>query len=106
MALLPTAPGARPPSLDTSELSSLSVVLALAVCLPSPRLLVGGEGGGQGVYGGVELFPCGRDRLRAGRVGVGGGGRLRVTVDEVDHGPSGGADGHAAGDQVRLTAFT
>ena len=69
-------------------------------------LLVGGGGGGQGTYGRVELFPCGRDPRRAGQVGVDGGHRLRVTADEVAHGPGRGADGRIAGGQVRLTPFT
>jgi len=72
-----------------------------------PLLAGGGDGdGGQGAYGDVELFPCGRDPLRAGQVGVYGGRRLSVTADEVIHDPGGGADGHAASGQVRLAAFT
>lgn len=68
-------------------------------------LLDGGGDGGQGVYGDMELFPCSRDPLWTGQVGVYGGRRLSVTADEVVHSPGGGADGHAAG-QVQLPAFT
>ena len=68
-------------------------------------LLVGG-GGGQGVNGGLELFPCGREPPRAGQVGVDGGHRLRVAADEVTNGPGGRADGRTTGSQVGLPAFT
>lgn len=82
-----------------------AVAVVGASGLPAFRPLLDGDGG-QGAYGDVELFPCGRDPLRAGQAGVYGGRRLSVTAYEVVHGPGGGADGHAASGQVRLAAFT